>query len=268
MNDSAVVEKYNELGTQKKTAEYFGCSRSHIGEVLRRSGVHIGRGEKSRKVDHQDVLRLWNIHKDTGVVAGELGIARAYVSTILKNEFGIVLPKGGLKAKYDLPMDKLAERYLDGETCGDIAVDYGLRPSRIRRRLISHGVEIRSAAESVPRGEKNIFYKDGRSAEREHPKTTAWRHEARCIAEACLGRELPSGWVVHHMDENIQNSQVENLWLFPDHRSHARYHTRRLSRQHRGIAVDATLLALESGGQALLRHPLVLHGHDRDPPAP
>lgn len=249
--DQEIVELYQELGTQSKVARKAGCSRSFVGGALRRSGIHVGRGGKHRKIhDYYVVFELWNEHHDAGVIADRLDIARGYVLQILWKRFAIRVPRNHPN-KYDLPMDDLARRYRDGETCGEIGRSLGLSGERIRRRLMSHGVKIRSAAESVPRGKKNIFYKDGRgSTYREN------KYQSRKAAAAYLGRQLPVGWVVHHQDENPRNLDLENLYLFPSLSTHSAYHTRLLSRQRRGLEVDAIQLVLENGGLPLLQHPL------------
>jgi len=258
--DQEIVEAYQRLGTQKRASKALSCSQSCVSAALRRSGIHIGRGGHGRKIyDYSIVPELWEKYQDTAMVANELGVTRAYVLQILWKKFGIRIPRNHPN-KYDLPMDELAERYQTGETCGEIGRSIGLPGERIRRRLISHGVKIRSAAESVPRGKKNVWYKDGRNGEYKENK-----YQSKKAAITYLGRELPSGWVVHHQDGNPRNLDLENLYLFPSIGTHSAYHTQLLSRQKRGIEVDAIQLVLESGGLPLLQHPLrVQSEHDID----
>lgn len=49
-------------------------------------------------------------------------------------------------------------------------------------------------------------------------------HEHRLVAERVLGRALRPGEVVHHIDEDKQNREPENLAVFPDQATHARCH--------------------------------------------
>lgn len=249
--DQQIVESYRRLKNQKKVASELGCSQSHVSTALQRSGIRIGRGTKQRKIqDDSQVLALWNEHQSTAIVAEILDVTQGNISRILRDKFDVHVPIG-VYNKYDLPMDELAERYHAGETCGDIARSLGLSSERIRRRLKKHGVKIRSAAESVPRGPKNIFYKDGSGSSYQENK-----YQSKKVAAAYLGRELPEGWVVHHQDEDPENLDLENLYLFPSLSAHAAYHTQLLSLQHRGLATDAIQMVLENGGLPLLQHPL------------
>lgn len=57
------------------------------------------------------------------------------------------------------------------------------------------------------------------------------KREHVMVAERALGRALPSGAVVHHLDENPQNNNPSNLVICPD----AAYH-RLLHRRARALA--------------------------------
>lgn len=46
------------------------------------------------------------------------------------------------------------------------------------------------------------------------------------VAEMALGKKLPKGVVVHHIDENRSNNSGDNLVLCPDRKYHALLHTR------------------------------------------
>ncbi|HDR9834275.1 TPA: HNH endonuclease [Burkholderia multivorans] len=46
------------------------------------------------------------------------------------------------------------------------------------------------------------------------------------IAEKALGKELPNGAQVHHVDENPQNNAPENLVICPDQAYHSLLHQR------------------------------------------
>ncbi len=52
------------------------------------------------------------------------------------------------------------------------------------------------------------------------------RHEHRIVAEKILGRPLKDGEVVHHIDGNKRNSDIDNIQIFPSQREHARYHAK------------------------------------------
>jgi len=249
INDQKIVASYKETNSQKETARILGCSQSTVSKILRRNGIHSKTWEQ-RKEEYSVVRDLWEQYGNTADVSDGTPYARGRVTRILRDYFDIHVPRG-MYNKYDLPMDELAERYQAGETCGDIARSLNLPSERIRRRLTKHGVKIRSAAESVPRGKKNRFYKDGRGSEYQDNK-----YQSKKVAAAYLGRPLPVGWVVHHMDEDPQNLDPENLYLFPSIACHSAYHVQLLGFQQKEIEVDASQLVLENGGRALLQHPL------------
>jgi hypothetical protein len=247
--DREIVTSYQETKNQKETARILGCSQSHVSAALRRN--EIRRKTREQKKDEYLVVKdLWEQYGNTTDVSERTPYARGQISRILREYFDIRVPRG-MYNKYDLPMDELAERYQAGETCGDIARSLNLPSERIRRRLKAHGVKIRSVAESVPRGKKNRFYKDGRGNEYRENK-----YQSKKVATEYLGRPLPVGWVVHHMDENTKNLSPENLYLFPSIACHSTYHVQLLGFRQKEIEVDAIQLVLENGGQALLQHPL------------
>jgi hypothetical protein len=48
--------------------------------------------------------------------------------------------------------------------------------------------------------------------------------EHRLVMEKHLGRHLKSEEVVHHIDRDITNNNIENLHLFNNNNEHAKYH--------------------------------------------
>jgi hypothetical protein len=50
------------------------------------------------------------------------------------------------------------------------------------------------------------------------------RHTHRVVAEACLGRLLNPGEVVHHEDLNKRNNHPSNLIVFPSQAIHVAHH--------------------------------------------
>ena len=82
-----------------------------------------------------------------------------------------------------------------------------------------------------------------------------YRRQSYEVAAICLGQPLPPGMVIHHLDEDWHNNNPANLILFESQSPHATFHQllNRLRRQ--GQTVDASRLALESGGKSLPRPP-------------
>ena len=215
-----------------------------------------------RRLDHDLVVRLFVETGNQRIVADRLGTRQGTVSKILRqNGFG----RGvlGRIPTYDLPMDEIASRYLAGETCREIAQDYGVEDERIRRRLRTKGVKRRGGG--GPKGSKNFFWKGG------HQETMHYyRRQAYEVAAICLGHPLPQGMIIHHLDENPKNNNPDNLWLFENQGDHARFHLRLRNLQRTGQPIDAIQIASENGGQALPQPPAPIRlplGTDRRAPS-
>jgi hypothetical protein len=193
-DEDVVMSTFRECKTQAETARRLGMGTSTVGKIVRRNGVHLG--------------------------------------------------KGGRPPLHDLPMKEVERRYLAGETLQALAEHYGVRREVIRRRLRTRGVERRSRGGQP--GRRNPQWKGGRKAPMHY-----YRRQSYEVAAICLGQPLPPGWVIHHLDENPENNQPENLMLFSSQSIHARFHQQLLRLQREGHEVDATQLALESGGRAL-----------------
>jgi hypothetical protein len=51
--------------------------------------------------------------------------------------------------------------------------------------------------------------------------------ESRLIAEKYIGKILPMGHIVHHIDKNLLNNAPENLYVFESIGSHISYHRKK-----------------------------------------
>jgi hypothetical protein len=56
--------------------------------------------------------------------------------------------------------------------------------------------------------------------------TGKWEYEHRLVAEKVLGKPLPPGAVVHHIDGDNMNNHPSNLVICPDQGYHRLIHTR------------------------------------------
>jgi transposase len=74
------------------------------------------------------------------------------------------------------------------------------------------------------------------------------KYWARRTVELALGRKLPKGWVIHHMNENPRDQRQSNLWLFPAAQLHSAYHMQQSESLAAGGLVAANQTALENGG--------------------
>ena len=263
--DEEVLTKYDDLGTQTAVAEAMGLSQSTVSKVLRRNGIHIGRGGKQKKFDPQQFLDLWNELHNAQEVAKRIGTSDAYVYQVLWTKFGIRCPRNHPN-KLDLPMEEIKDRYLGGESCAQIAETFDLSAERIRRRLRGYGVERRSLKESVPRGKRNRFYKNG---EGKKEVMHYYRRQSYEVAAICFGQPLPQGWIIHHLNENPRDNRPENLVLFQSAHDHSAHHTQLRVLRRKGQPIDAIQVALENGAQALPQppHPILLE-LDTDQPDP
>lgn len=53
-----------------------------------------------------------------------------------------------------------------------------------------------------------------------------WILEHRMVVENFIEKRLRKGWCIHHVDENKQNNNVENLMIFKSHKAHSSFHNR------------------------------------------
>jgi hypothetical protein len=146
--------------------------------------------------------------------------------------------------KYQVPMETVIRRYAEGETLTEICRDYAVPPEVIRKRF--EHLQIPRRNRGFQRGAKNPQWKGGKEKPMHY-----FRRQSYEVAAICLGRPLPPGVVIHHLDEDPTHNHPSNLILFRSQSVHARFHQQLLRLQREGHEVDATQLALESGGRAL-----------------
>ena len=51
-----------------------------------------------------------------------------------------------------------------------------------------------------------------------------WEREHVFVVKQFIGRELTKNEVIHHIDFNRQNNDIDNLVIFPDVNSHSHFH--------------------------------------------
>jgi len=51
-----------------------------------------------------------------------------------------------------------------------------------------------------------------------------WVKEHRYVVEKFIGRPLNEFEVVHHLDSNRQNNDINNLMIFPNQKAHSSFH--------------------------------------------
>lgn len=247
------LDEQGLMGAQ--IARQIGVSQPTVSVFLRSVGRGKGRGGSQRLFDRQQILALWTAEQNQTKVAKLLGTSQAVISGALRS-IGIRVGRGKRSPLHKLPMERIAQQYRDGLNTVQIAAEFQLDPEVIRRRLIRHGVKMRTRG---VHGADNFQYKHGRGYEPMH----YFRRQSYEVAAICLQQPLPRGWVIHHLDENPENNQPENMILFPSQRNHARFHQMQLAIQRSGKTTDAIQLALENGGVKLpLPRVPIVFAHD------
>lgn len=196
------------------------------------------------------VVDLWNAHKNQKIVAAQLGIGQSQVSRVLRRN-GVFAGRGARNPIHQLPMDQVVCQYKEGMSTIDLGRLYSVDAEVIRRRMLKHDKTLQMRKAGNASGPKNRQWKGGKS----QIEWSDCRKFARRIAEFCLNRMLESGETVHHHDEVPANNHPSNLWVFPSHESHLRYHQQLIKIRYAICSEEASLLALENGG---LRLPLPL----------
>lgn len=107
----------------------------------------------------------------------------------------------------------------DGKTMnvGQWASHLGINPVTLSARLGRYNMPLEVALQStcLQRQYNGGWYKQ-----------TGLIRDHRAIAEKALGKPLPQGAVVHHVDEDKSNNDPSNLVICPDHAYHALIHAR------------------------------------------
>lgn len=255
-NDSEILDAYQETPDLDQIAERLGMKRSAVYQVLYRFGIRFGGSgcRIERKHDYDLVLKMFQELDNQHEVARRLGIAPAIVSQILIR-MGVRLGRGRRNPTHKLPMDEVIARYNAGESTIDLAASYGVDPEVIRKSMKRKGADRRDLVDSRARGEKNAQWKGGKS---QSDPVHYFRRQSYEVAAICTGQPLPLGCVIHHLDENPENNNPENLVLFASQKDHARFHQLQLCLQRAGRTVDANQLALENGAWSLPQPPAPL----------
>lgn len=249
IDEDRVIETYHHSGSARETAEKLGMRTTHVQSILRRHRAGVGQWTRQRKCDWDRVVKMFQSGMTTKQIAEHFGMNHSSISRILKKK-GFPLGQGR-KEWIILPIDEIASRYLSGESCSEIAVDYHVTGNLIRRKLKANGIARRSAKIAVPKGKKAYQYKHGRKYNPMH----YYRRQSYEIAAICMGQPIPSGTIIHHMNENPNDNRPENLALFPSAHHHAKFHQQAIRLQRSGLPVDTIQLVLESGGQMLPQPP-------------
>jgi hypothetical protein len=67
--------------------------------------------------------------------------------------------------------------------------------------------------------------------------------EHRAVAEKLIGRPLRPSEVVHHVNGDRSDNRPENLWIWPSHQSHAKWHALLAKGRELDFEIEAIPLA-------------------------
>lgn len=229
---------------------------------MRKRSLRSDKGKRKSPI-HAKVLEMDKDGICIAEIAKHLGVTGSAVVYHLNQE-GIHHPRTKKLHAKDLP--EAIRLYESGWSCAAVARKFDMTADCLRRRLDIAGIPRRSLKDSVPRGKNNRHYKNGLANTNDKIRNSVPRKESWQVAAICLGHPLASGWVVHHMDENPPNNSADNLWLFPDIHSHARYHAELTDYLQKGIEFDSIQSASKHGALKLPSPPVpILSVHDINP---
>ena len=134
--------------------------------------------------------------------------------------------------KLNITYDELYNLYINqGLSTLSIAKIYNAHHSSIRDLLIKFKIRTRNISEAkrvstLNRKQDSKLFKHGLDTNgyrifRKNGKKTK---EHRVIAESILKRKLNRNEVVHHVNGIKTDNRIENLWIFPSPKDHAKYH--------------------------------------------
>ena len=123
----------------------------------------------------------------------------------------------------------LISMYVNGKTYSEIIKDTGTNNAYLAK--LTRGIQ-RIRKPTIIRKKKDFLIKNGRPIvyAPEHDRAfksgtlTGYCYQHILVAEEKLGRKLQNGEVVHHLDENKQNNNPNNLVVFVNNAEHSRYH--------------------------------------------
>lgn len=135
---------YTDGESVKDIAKKFGVSDATVYNRLRDAGVSREghRGKPRKEVPVEEVARRHHAGAALYELAEDYGVSDVTLSKRLK-EHGYEVIRGSRMEKKPLPVERIVERYRDGEHLRQIAEDYPVSHETIRKRLIDEGVELR-----------------------------------------------------------------------------------------------------------------------------
>jgi transposase len=228
-------------------AETMGRSRATVSRMLRDAGANTARRgpwdlltpfqQEQVRADYRRGYSLLYLKRLYGVDSTRLlkEMERAGIEPPSKHVTGI-------ERLLDLEQEVLKD-YLEGAVgAREVARRFGVHEGTMTVFLQQRGVLKTRGAQA---GAENAASKARQVGAKDRDSGKYW---ARRTVELALGRPLPEGWVVHHMNENPRDQRQSNLWLFHTTGAHSTYHRRQSELMAAGGLVPASQTASESGG--------------------
>lgn len=241
--DPETVDRILLLRQQGRTgseiAREVGCSISTACRVLK--------GHRPQKQPSQ-----WELLP--GEVREEIlqANAKGYSTSYLSRQYGIAykrllreLPHNpvagttGLKKLESVEKELIEEYQKTSVGVREIAKRYGVQERTLQSFLQMRGL---LKARGGQTGEHNPQKKEGRTG------CDNDRYWARQVVETSLGQKLPTGFVIHHMNEVPGDQTLSNLWLFQCNADHLKYHQWQLVNLQQGGLLVPNQLATRAGG--------------------
>lgn len=241
MNIDEIEALYKELKNLRKVQDVTGIPKKRLSKMLKDSGAL----KERPKLSDDEILDAYDRHGNYADAGTSLGVAPHVIGRVVRM-YGRGPGPGNCRPsettrRIAFPIDELISRYQAGESAISIANDLGVHNSTIAYHLKKHGIELRQNSGQFPAGENHTAWKGAKP----------YRYKgrvARKAVEQYLGRKLPAGWVVHHLDEHPPNNEPTNLWIFETQKEHSSCHRRLEIRRRADPEVSPILLARESGG--------------------
>lgn len=148
----------------------------------------------------------------------------------------------GYEKLLDLKAAVLRDYVDEGVGMRELKMRFGVHEGTIRTFLAVEGVLKPRGAQC---GVQNPQAKARQVSTRERDSGKYW---ARRAVEIVLGQKLPTGWVIHHMNECPTDQTLSNLWLFRSTGAHSQFHQRLRASLTAGGQLAPSRMAKDSGG--------------------
>lgn len=250
-----IVQRVLETQNGHQVDLEFGLGQGSSKRICRMLGVEypirIGRMKENLSLDEKvlknpewDEIRSRYLSGESqSSIARRMGLSQPSIGYALKM-LEIEVGKGAKsRSQRKFLPDNLEEIYNSGKSCREIGEMFGVQDEVVRERLILLNIPRRVGKASA---EKNPQWKGGRKQTMHY-----YRRQSYEVAAICLGKPVPKGHIIHHLDENPENNNPRNLVLFESQSLHAKYHQTALKNRLIVGSEEAILLALEIGAVPL-----------------